>query len=195
MRAVNLLPPNAYAPKQRLPHAPVVLAATAPVLVGALVYLGYSFEHAKVVSRQSQLGLVQSEVAALAPSPELASESAAVAAERIARTSALQDALSARVPWDVTFDRLARVMPEGSWLSTLSATSPTPSTSTTAGGPVSPTGFTAQGYADSQATVARVLARFALVPGLSNVTLNSTTTTIIGPKSVTQFTLSAQVGS
>jgi Tfp pilus assembly protein PilN len=192
MRAVNLLPSDAYAPKQRLPHAPIVLAATAPVLAGALVYLGYSFEHSKVVSRQSQLGLVQSQIAALAPSPALIAESSTIASERSSREAALQDALSKRVAWDVMFDRLGRVFPADSWLTGLSAQSPTPASSTS---PTSnPTGFTATGYADSQATVALILTRLSLVPGLSNVVLTSTTTTTVGSKTVIQFSLTAQVG-
>src|SRR5262249_24540214 len=78
MRAVNLLPANASAPKQRLPHAPVVLAATVPVLAGALVYLGYSLEHSQVVDRQTSLGVVQSQIAELGPSPELVAKSSSV---------------------------------------------------------------------------------------------------------------------
>jgi Tfp pilus assembly protein PilN len=193
MRAVNLLPAGAYAPKQRLPHASIVLAGTAPVLAGALVFVGYSTEHSKVVSRQSQLDAIQTQITILQPSPQLASESAAVNGERLARTTALHDALAMRVPWGLTFDQLARVMPPGSWLTNLTATSPTPTTSTTVSS--NPTSVTAEGNADSQATVARVLARFALVPGLSNVTLSGTTSTLIGTRNVIQFTLTAQVAA
>jgi Tfp pilus assembly protein PilN len=194
MRAVNLLPENAYAPKQRLPHAPVVLAATVPVLAGALVYLGYSLEHSQVVDRQTTLGVVQSQIAELGPSPELVAKSSTVQSERIAREAALQDALSKRVPWDVTFDRLARLLPDGSWLTSLTAQSPTPSsgevtTSTT----TNPTGFTAAGYADTHDTIALILSRLSLVPGLTNVALTSTTSTTIGSKHVVQFNITAQV--
>ena len=194
MRAVNLLPPNAYAPKQRLPHAPVVLAATAPVLAGALVYLGYSFEHSKVTSRASQLGLVQSEITILAPSPELVAQTSSIAAERSARRAALADVLAKRMPWDLTFGRLARVIPKGAWLINVSANSPTPATSSTSTPSSSANGFTAQGYADSQETVAIVLERFALIPGLSNIVLENTVTTSVGTTSLVQFSISAQVG-
>jgi Tfp pilus assembly protein PilN len=199
MRAVNLLPLDAYAPKQRLPHAPVVLAAAMPVLAGAVIYLGYSIEHTKVVDHQSSLGVVQSQIAALGPSPQLVSESAQVASERHARTAALSDVLSKQVPWDVILDQLSRVLPAGSWLSSLTAQSPTPSgavsasTSSSASG--SPTAVTLLGYSYSQAGVAQVLARLALVPGLDNVTLTSTSTTAVGPKSVIQFNISASIGA
>jgi Tfp pilus assembly protein PilN len=203
MRAVNLLPLDAYAPKQRLPHAPIVLAASLPVLASAVIYLGYSIEHTKVVDHQTSLGVVQSQIAALGPSPQLVSESAQVASERQARTSALNDVISKQVPWDVLLDHLSRVLPVGSWLSALTAQSPTPSVSTTSASTststststASPTALTMQGYSYTQAGVAQVLARLALVPGLDNVTLMSTSTSAIGLRSVIQFNISASIGT
>lgn len=195
MRAVNLLPVGAYAPKQRLPHAPVVLAATVPVLAGALVYLGYSVEHSKVTDRQSNLSVVQAQITALAPSPELVAESSKVGSERTTREAALNDALTKRMDWHVMMDRLSRVLPPGAWLSSLTAASPTPASSTTAA--PNPNGFSLQGYADSEATVATVLSRLALVPGLSDVVLGGTTTTTVGTnrKLYVQFTINAGVGA
>jgi Tfp pilus assembly protein PilN len=200
MRAVNLLPPDAYAAKQRLPHAPVVLAASVPVLLSAVVYLGYSLEHSKVVDHQTSLGVVQSQIAVLGPSPELVSEAAKVSSEREARTAALTGVLSKQVPWDVTLDRLSRVIPAGSWLTSFNAQSPTPSgtvssSSSTSTSGSSPTAVTMQGYSYSHDGVAQVLARLALVPGLDNVTLTSTATTTIGTKSVIQFNLTASIGA
>ncbi|HEY2326630.1 MAG TPA: PilN domain-containing protein [Gaiellaceae bacterium] len=195
MRAVNLLPANAYAPKQRLPHAPVVLAATVPVLVGACVYLGYSFEHSKVVDRQSTLGVVQSQIAALGPSPQLVSEASRVASERQSRIAALNDVLGKQVPWDVVLDRLSRVLPAGSWLTALSAMSPTPSGAVSTTSHTNPTSVTIQGFAYSHDGVAQVLSRLALVPGLENVALGSTTTSTINNKTVIQFNLTASIGA
>lgn len=191
MRAVNLLPSDAYAAKQRLPHAPIVLAATAPLLVGALIYLGYSFEHSAVVDRQETLGLVRSQIAALGPSPELASESAGVAGDRSAREAELSNALAKQVPWDATFDQISRVLPADAWLTTLTVQSPTPSGG--AATPVSPTAFSIQGYTSSQAAVAYVLSRLALVPSLSSVALGSTTASAAGTKTVVQFTITASI--
>jgi Tfp pilus assembly protein PilN len=193
MRAINLLPADAYAPKQRLPYAPIVLAATVPVLACALVYLGYSILNSQVVDRQTSLGLVQSQITKLAPSPELAAEASSVSNQRVSREAALQDALAKQVPWDLTFDRLARLLPAGSWLTSLSTASPTPSGSASTAATSNPTGFTAQGYAESNQTIALILSRLALVPGLTNVTLTSTTTTTIGRKDVVQFNVTAQV--
>lgn len=193
MRAVNLLPVDAYAPKQRIPHAPVVLAATAPVLAGALVYLGYSMQHAKVVDRQVELGTLQSQIAALQPSPALASQASAVASARKARETELADALSKRMAWDVTFDALSRALPAGSWLTTLNASNPTPSGSASTNAPAS-NGFSLQGFAESDEIVAQVLQRLQLVPGISGVSLNNASSSDLGVgKPLVQFAITATV--
>lgn len=195
MRAVNLLPPEANAPRQRIPKAPIVLAATAPVLAGALIYLGASLEHSTVVNRSATLGDLQSQLAALAPSPSLTSESTQVASERQTREAALAGALGKRVAWDVVLDQIARVLPANVWLSTLTAQSPTPAgiASSTTSSTGSPTAMTIGGFTYSQADVAHVLARLALVPSLSNVTLMSTTLSQAGSKQVVQFQISSGI--
>jgi Tfp pilus assembly protein PilN len=190
MRAVNLLPQNAYAPRQRLPHAPVVLAATAPILAGALVYLGYSLEHAKVTDRQDSLALVRSQIDALRPAPVLTAATAGAAAQLASRQAALAGVLAQQVPWDVVFDQIARVLPADAWLTTLSAASPTPVASAAAS---SPTAFSIQGYTYSQAAVAHVLTRLALVPSLADVALSSTTATAAGGKQLVQFSITASI--
>jgi Tfp pilus assembly protein PilN len=192
MRAVNLLPANAYAPKQRLPHAPVVLAGTAPLLVGALVFLGYAVEHSQVVDRQSTLADVQSQIALLAPSQTVASESAQVASVRAGREAALADVLGKRVAWDAMFSQLSRVMPEGAWLTQLNASSPTPSASASTTSSA-PTGVSIQGYAMSQAVVAHVLQRLSLVPALSNVTVVSSTGAQSTATTLVQFSFTASM--
>jgi Tfp pilus assembly protein PilN len=195
MRAVNLLPLDAYAPRQRLPHAPVMLAATVPLLAAALVYVGYSLEHAQVADRQLSLGLVQSQIAALSPSQALVAESGQVGDERTRRETALADALVKQVPWDVTFDQLSRVLPARAWLTSLSAQSPTPATSIAGAAASSPTSVTIQGETYTQADVATVLSRLALVPALADVALASTTSNDIGKKPVVQFSITASLRS
>jgi Tfp pilus assembly protein PilN len=188
MRAVNLLPAGAYAPKQRLPYAPVVLAATAPVLAGALVYLGYSLEHSKVTDKKIALAAVESQVAALSPSAALVSEAGQVADQRAARQVELSNALAKEVTWDVALDEIARVLPTNSWITTLNAQSPSavaPGSSTTT--------FSLQGYTAKQADVAQVLARLQLVPALTNVTLASSSSTLLGTKEVVQFNITGTI--
>jgi Tfp pilus assembly protein PilN len=188
MRAVNLLPANAYAPKQRLPHAPVVLAATAPVLAGALVYLGYSLEHSKVSDHRIALDVVQSQVAALSPSQAQLAQVSQIADERTKHQGELADALAKEQPWDVAFDEIGRVLPKDAWLTAVTAQSPTP----VAGNPsTAGTQCNIQGYTYSQAGVARVLERLSLVPALTSVTLGSSAASQIGKRNVVQFTIIA----
>ena len=176
MQAVNLLPRDAYAPKQRLPHAPIVLAATAPVLAGALVYLGYSLEHSKVTDRRIELSVVQSQVAALRPAANLAAAASAVASERASREVELSDALAKQVAWDVTLDQISRVLPSNAWLTSLSAQTAAPAATTATTSAASmPVSIVGETY--TVADVAHVLSRLALVPNLSGVSLASATTT------------------
>jgi Tfp pilus assembly protein PilN len=193
MRAVNLLPADTYAPKQRLPHAQVVLAAGLPVLACALVYLGYALEHSKAVNRQDALGAVQSQIAALRPSRALTNESTQVAAQNATREAALQSVLAMQMPWDVTLDQFARVLPEKTWLTTLSGLSPTPATMSTSAAAVSPTSFTIEGYAPSHDAISNLMGRLALVPSFTNVALSSTQLNQINKTTVVQFTITASV--
>ena len=186
MRAVNLLPADAYAAKPKLPHAPVVLAATAPILAGALVYLGYSLEHPKVTDRQIALSIVQSQVDALSPSQALASEASQVAVQRRLRQQELSDALAMQQPFDVTFDQVGRVLPANAWLISLVATSPTP-----LGAPGAVATWSFEGYTLTLNDVATVLTRLSLVPSLENVQLTGASSTLLGTKNVTQFTITA----
>lgn len=188
MRAVNLLPVDAYTPKPKLPYAPVVLAATAPILAGALVYLGYSLEHSKVSDRQIALDVVQSQVRALTPTQALVTAQASVATERAARQTELSDALGKQQAWDVALDQISRVMPANVWLTSLQADSPTPASTAS-----SAAGATLQGYGKSLEDVSQALARLALVPSLSDVQLTSASAAAIGDKNVVQFTVTATV--
>ena len=190
MRAVNLLPIDAYAAKPKLPHAPVVLAATTPLLAGALVYLGYSLEHPKVTDRRIALEIVQSQVDAMTPSQALVSQASQVAAQRVLRQRELSDALGKQQPWDVALDQIGRVLPANAWLTSLSAQSPTPVGATT--GAVAATA-SIQGFTYSMNDVATVLARLSLLPSLTNVQLTSASSAPIGAKDVVQFQISATV--
>lgn len=188
MRAVNLLPVDAYAPKPKLPYAPVVLAATVPILAGALVYLGYSLEHSKVTDRQIALDVVQSQVRALTPTQALVTAAASVASERAARQTELSDVLGKQQAWDVALDQIARVTPANVWLTTLEAASPTPASTTSSNAEA-----TLQGYALTLQDVSQTLARLALVPSLGNVQLTSANASAIGTKNVVQFSITATI--
>jgi len=219
MRAVNLLPRDDARAGRSLPSPWVLLAATVPVVAGSLVYLGYSHEHTTLADKKAELAIVQAHL------DHMTSLQAGVAAQsslfslRGQRSAALQDALSKQMPWDVTLEDLARVLPKGVFLTNLSATSPTPSGSATvpSTGPATPSvpavvpqTFTLSGTAENHDQIAQLLERLSLLPMITNVTLASTQTSTTSapppaetgaapaksapaPKTTLQFSLTAGV--
>jgi Tfp pilus assembly protein PilN len=199
MRAVNLLPKDDPRTRRRgLPNPWVLLSVAAPLVAGGGVYFAYSSEHSSVASRSAQLAAVQSRLAALTPAVSNAAAESGLLSQRASREAALQDAVAKGMPWDVTLDDLARVLPKQVWLTSLSAQSPTPASVATPTGAASssggPAGFTLQGFAHSQTEVADLLARLSLLPMLNNVSLASTSTSqptgATGPSTV-QFEVTA----
>lgn len=181
MRAVNLLPKDDSWTRRGLPSPWIMLAATAPLVAGCLVYFGYSSEHSKAVDKQAELASLQAQVDALTTRQSgLAAESSLLSL-RNQRGAALQDALSKSMPWDIALLDLARVLPAGVSLTSLSAQSPTPAGSSTpvAAAPSTsgPQSFNLSGVAPSNDKVAELLERLSLLPMLTNVTLATTTTT------------------
>jgi Tfp pilus assembly protein PilN len=214
MRAVNLLPSEPSRRRKKMPSGQVLLASTAPLVAGTLVYLGFSFEQAKVSSARADLGVAQTELAGLRPAAAAGAASTQLASQRAQRLLALQDALGRRVAWDRVLDQVSRVLPSNVWLTQLNAMSPTPTTA--AAPPPAPTTttssssssssssstanvvsaapsalFTLTGYAYSHDDVAHLLARLALVPSLTDVTLGATSSATVGAKAVIQFTVNA----
>jgi len=196
MRPVNLLPSDSPSAQRKRPAAALLIAAATPVLALGLVYLGWSVEHAKVRDRQVELASVEAQVRRVQPAAT-ATAANALAVERMQRETSVRSVLGKSVPWDTVLDQVARVMPADTWLTDLSVQSPTPtgavSTTTSSSSSAAPTGFTISGSARSQAAVARLLARLALVPSLTNVTLSSTTSSTQGSLKTVQFQIGAAV--
>jgi Tfp pilus assembly protein PilN len=241
MRAVNLLPAPRVEQRQddgqsraRTTKAVAIIAAVVLGLVAAV--LGYSFSHSRsqVNDRTAKLDGLKAEVARAQAAAAVPGAARATTQSHLA---AITSAASGRIAWDGLLGELSRVMPAGAWLQTLqagngasttsssSSSSTTPSTSTTTAsapatavaGAVSttgamPTSFVVSGYALSQDIVALALDRLALMPGLSDVSLQSTQRASVGgtpgtttPGTTTgnatdntnavQFTISANVRS
>lgn len=199
MRPVNLLSGPGAAERRRLPGVAMLAAGAAPLAVAGLVYLGWSSAHTTAVERAGELAAVQAQVDALRPSAAGAAEAAQLATATAQRTSAVRDVLGKQRKWDATLVGIARVLPADVWLTQLTLQSPTPAAS--AGAPAAaaaatpPQGLQAGGYARSQDAVAHTLARLALVPGLSDVTLASTTAATVGKRTVVQFQIGATIGA
>jgi Tfp pilus assembly protein PilN len=194
MRPANLLPPDlAREGGAHLPGGAAMIAVGAGAAVGILLTGGFIVEHGKVSKRENELATLQAQLAAIpAPKPSPVRVSPALSAERDARQAALDQALAQRVSWDTVLRELALVLPEDVWLRSLSATSgvaaPTDPAASTA-----PTGLTMSGYTYSQEGVARLLTRLALVPHLTNVSLQSSSASTIGARSIVGFTVGADI--
>ncbi|HLX21422.1 MAG TPA: PilN domain-containing protein [Gaiellaceae bacterium] len=196
MRAVNLLPSQLAAERKPLPNLlPLAGAVAVPVISVILVGVGYSHAHSTVTSEQAELAAVQAHaptVTATAPSPD-----AGLIAERSARLTALQTVLAKQVPWDVTFSQLGRLLPSGVWLTSLTAQSPTPEGSPAATASSSSTGgsttLTVNGYALTDADLALLMQRLALLPALTNLSLPTMSTSKIGNATVLSFTITGSV--
>jgi Tfp pilus assembly protein PilN len=179
--------------------------------------VGFTFVHERSAAndRRSTLDGLQAKIA---QTHAATAASAPVATETQEHLAAITTAASGRTAWDRLLDQLSRVMPPGTSLETLQAndgtnTSPTSTSTstststTTSSSPASklpsspngtapatgaaPTGFVVTGNAGSQATVARALDRLALIPALSDVTLQSTKRADAAGKQALQFTIAA----
>jgi Tfp pilus assembly protein PilN len=222
MRAVNLLPAPRVEKRQddgesRARTTKVIAIATSLTLALVVVAVAFAFtqERSAVNDRRATLDGLQAQVAqthaATAPS-------ASAAAKIQGHLDAITSAASGRIVWDGLLDQLSRVMPAGASLETLkasdgtdtssasppstststSSSSSTPSKSSSANGAASatgaaPTAFVVTGYARSQATVARALDRLALIPALSDVSLQSTQRADVAGKKTVQFTIGANL--
>lgn len=196
MRPANLLPPDlAREGGARLPGGPAMIAVGAGAAVGILLTGGFVAAHGKVSKRESELATLKAQLASIPPpKPAKVQVSPELSVERDARQAALDQALAQRVSWDTVLRELSLVLPEDVWLSSLSAKSGvTASTDPTA--TTTPTGLVMSGYTYSQEGVARLLTRLARVPHLANVSLQSSNSSTVGPRSIVGFTVGADVNA
>ena len=208
MRAVNLLPLDARpgnrlttvgreAPARRVLSRAGIAAGVLALLVTVLAV----HERGVVEDRRVELHNVETRVVA---AEARAAEVQAARAATTARLTAFQTVVAQRLAWEDVLRDLSLVLPANVWLSSLNATSPTltagaasapavPVAAAPAGSAPAPVGFTLAGSADSQVRVAQVLDRLALLPWLSNVTLQSSVRS--GEGSSVQFSIGATLGS
>jgi len=204
MRAVNLLPED-QRPGSRL--ATIGRGASARRVLGgagvaagvlALAFAGLTLHQRGVVhDRRTELHDVE---ARLVAAQAQALEVQQAQAESEARFSALQTLVSQRIAWADVLRDLARVVPGSVFLQSLQATSPTltavdPTGAAAATPGAAPTGFTVTGSADSQDRVAQVLDRLALLPWLSDVTLQSSIRAGGESNTPVQFIIAATLGA
>ena len=192
MRAVNLLPRDDK--RQRKVgverNNPVLVGGMAGlVLVTAILAAWFLTASAGVAATQKRLDAAQAQLAATPVPPPTSPGSSQLAQEKTSRIAALSTALSGRLAWDRVLRELSLVLPDDVWLSSLTAQAPTTGATSGAGA-----GFTINGRTYSHDGVARLLARLAIVPQLTGVTLqhSSLTTSATGRK-VVEFAINATV--
>lgn len=206
MRAVNLLPAderpgNRWVSLGRGVSGRHVLGGSGIAAgVLALVFAGL-FLHQRGVVDDRRTELHDVETRLIASQARAAAVEEARAASQ-ARLAAFRTVISQRVPWEDVLRDLSRVVPSNVYLQSLNATSPTltavgaagtSSAAATPGG--APTGFTVSGFADSQVRVAQVLDRLALLPWLTEITLQSSTRGAGTTNSRVQFAIAASLNS
>jgi Tfp pilus assembly protein PilN len=195
MRPANLLPPDLRRSGRLAVPPEAFIAVGATVAVGAVLAVAYSGAHGKVKTREQQLAALNAQIAAVpAPKPATITVSPEIAADKDARKAAVDSALSQRVSWDTVLRELSLVLPSDVWLNALSANGATTAPADPTAAPVlGSTSLTITGFTYSQAGVARLLTRLALVPHLDNVQLQSASSSTFGTRDVVGFTIGAQV--
>jgi Tfp pilus assembly protein PilN len=191
MRAVNLLPKDHAQKSMALPTTPVLVGICAGVLVAAGLGTDFMMQSASVAKEQSKLDAIQARADALpeAPTGPSAGETQ-LAGEHSARVSALVSAMTSRVAWDRIFREFSLVLPDDVWLTTLTAHSP--ASSPTSSGSL-PTQFAITGRTYSHDGVARLLSRLQVIPDLQNVTLISSTRSVVEGQAVVEFNIVADI--
>lgn len=212
MRAVNLVPKDS--PRRTGPAVPPAVAATVIgglVLVSLMISVLLLSAHGKVKSRQLELAQKQAELAAIpVPAQSRLQQQESLVADKAARVTALNSALSKRIAWDRVLREFALVLPDDVWLTSLSASAPSSATatatapatatatSTTTPAPSTPSlggqlDFSIEGFTYSHDAVARLLTRLAVVPDLEQVQLITSDQTKLGNRTVIHFKISANV--
>jgi Tfp pilus assembly protein PilN len=189
MRAVNLLPRDDPRGSSRQRNPLVLIGVVGAVAATAILAAAFLMVSAGVADKQAQLDAAQSELDTTPVPPPADTSAATLEQEKSARVVALSTALVTRVAWDRVLREISLVLPEDVWLSTLSAKAPGPA------GVVAPAaGFTITGKTYSHDGVARLLARLAVVPQLTNVQmLHSTLSTSESGRAVVDFSIQAVV--
>ena len=170
MRAVNLLPSEARRRARSAPNHVVLAAAAAGVVVVSVIGGGNLLESSRVASTQNVLNAAKLQLAGtpLPPAtPHVTPPPPVVAAQMQPRLQAVSTALSTRIAWDRVLREFSLVLPSDVQLTTLQLTA--------AGASASASSLQLSGVTFSYGSVARLLARMALVPDLTGVTLGTTT--------------------
>jgi len=202
MRAVNLLPRQQVQQKTERSNPTVLVAAIGGAAVLLALVAGALLANRSLDRQRQALSSARAELAATPAHHVSASTQAfrqSVLSQREQRSLALASAIGKRVAWDRILRRFALVLPSDVWLTSLTGTVPLDSPAATtvvttpSALPTTPTALTINGYTYSQASVARLLERLAVLPDLKNVQLSNSAVTQLGGRNVISFTIVSDI--
>jgi type IV pilus assembly protein PilM len=196
VRGIDLLAGESKKPARRRPGLLTVAAPAAVVIPIAALALLFVQAHSAATTQQSQLDSMRSQIEAL-PVPTKPTIDASLASDQAARATAVANVLGSRFAWENVFRDLALALPKSVWLEHVVATVPAPTdpAAVAAAPPAAagPQGVTIEGFTYTQPDVARLLARLATLPTLTNVSLQSSAAEKVGTRDVVHFTLLADL--
>lgn len=194
MRAVNLIPVEQRSGQPVGAGRSQGGAYAILLLIGGLAVMAYAYGSAdhKIASSRAQVASLTAQAQRAQATAERLAPYTSFAAEREARTQAVETLIDSRFDWAHVFHEFGRVLPAGVSVSSLNGTVgsaiTTSSASSTSAGtsagtssvasatpPGSVPTFTMSGCARSQPTVALTLQRLRLIDGVKEVTLQSST--------------------
>jgi Tfp pilus assembly protein PilN len=197
VRAVNLLPKNQPKHRRRRKTTPwpLVVGLAGVAVVSAAVGALFLSASGTAGDRQAELADVSAALAALPKPKPVSNSDAQLTGERNQRAAAVAGAFSYAVSWDRVLRRMALVLPDDVWLTSLTAQAPTAVGvgPRALGGTALPSGMVLMGYTYSHAGVARLLSRLSVLPDLTGVTLQTSELTEIGERKVVAFTIVANL--
>jgi Tfp pilus assembly protein PilN len=198
MPRVNLVPQEEQARefRRRIYIFPI---AGAILLVGALGGSYYYYTNQQT-NAKNELDQTQQSIDAKAPQLAELQRYEDAKSQKQARLSSVNNLYNARVRWSRILDDISFVIPEDIWLNSITAEVPGAQASTAAAGKPAATdtsqqdivieGFT---YENSMPTIATFMVRLALLPALSEVTLESAATEKVGNDLVIRFKIGAKL--
>jgi Tfp pilus assembly protein PilN len=197
VRAVNLLPKNQPKTRRRRKQTPwaLVVGLAGVSVVSAAIGALFLSASGTASDRQAELSDVSAQLAALPKPKPVSNSDAQLAGARDERASAVASAFAYHVSWDRVLRRLALVLPDDVWLTSLDAQAPMAIGvgPRGLGASAMPTGITLMGYTYSHAGVARLLSRLSVLPDLSGVTLQMSQLEEVDGHQLVTFTIVGNV--
>ena len=199
MRAVNLLPKNQPKNRRRRKTTPwaLVVGLAGVAVVSAAIGALFLSASGTASDRQAELADVSAQLAALPKPKPVPNSDTQLTGERDQRASAVASAFAYSVAWDRVLRRMALVLPDDVWLTSLDAQAPLAVGigPRGLGSSALPSGITLMGYTYSHAGVARLLSRLSVLPDLTNVTLQMSQLVELDGRQLVTFTIVGDVKS